>query len=1003
MKNTKIRLFFMLALVLLLFSGGTAHAASMPVHEWSSGDIHNQIIISSTTLANGNIIIIATQSIRMMWDHPQAWFTEIGPSGIVRSGHMGNIATSSMSLARGLVVGLPNGDFWFRDHAGTWGGQVYRFNSAGTRLGTFPLPADHNGQSHIRSMTVMPNGNVMLISDTGLWQTHNSAGALVSSGSLPFGGISDAAMPLANGGMLIPTVGGLRLVNASLQLISTRTEFSGVPGWAATDPNGNIVFSFGSEETHVFFDAQGNFIRIFPGSDPPSGWVRWGTVLRNGGVATTRFRLFCHGWGTHIAISLRVHSVNNGAVIATAPERIFHPSNIVSNVLLASFPDGRILWARSVIIDNWVRPVQLEIWRLYNAPASLVTSAVTQTSLTLSWSANGNLPETRYFPQFRLQGETAWTTASPTMATSANITGLLPGRIYEFRIRAEDFGELYVSGIHTRLMLPPTPAPTVAESGGLAWHPNEGRGFARLTWPAVTGATGYVVLVLDGQDWRRFDIGNRLHWDSREELIYPTEAQIAGFAPGTRTADIFNRVRLGLNLRDNPNALYRTAQGTWHHNCTFHGFLVTAYNASGESPIDWHQVRTVHLPNRTDGAPPQVLSATVNNGDATTFSRNVTLQFNASDALSGVATVQVSNDGFLTHQAFPFTGPATVSWQLTPGEGTKTVSVRAVDHAGNLSPVVAATIALVADRLAPQVHLTVNNGASTTESQTATLFINAYDNVTPVSQLQMRVSNDGTNWMHLNNNVWTAGSGWGPYAARPPVWTLTPGGGEKTIFVQVRDSDGNIGIASRFIVLVDGTNRPTANVTLAATATAGSAPNLNGHIVNIGGHLMQVVQGNTASLQLDNLQGATHILISHDGALWSAPEALPAGATSVARLLTFPGEGTRAVHIRLRNEFGVESLPVVFRFLVDHTPPSVTVATQNNATATRSASIGLRVTGTDNLSQRLFFSIGAAPFAELPATGLISAPVVMGLNEINIRIIDEAGNIAPAVARVWRL
>jgi hypothetical protein len=80
----------------------------------------------------------------------------------------------------------------------------------------------------------------------------------------------------------------------------------------------------------------------------------------------------------------------------------------------------------------------------------------------------------------------------------------------------------------------------------------------------------------------------------------------------------------------------------------------------------------------------------INSGDTTTTSLNVTLNLTADDGTgSGVEQVLISNTGSFVGVT-PVAYAATLPWTLTPGNGSKTVSVKFIDGAGNTS-VAAAT------------------------------------------------------------------------------------------------------------------------------------------------------------------------------------------------------------------------------------------------------------------------------------------------------------------------
>lgn len=134
-------------------------------------------------------------------------------------------------------------------------------------------------------------------------------------------------------------------------------------------------------------------------------------------------------------------------------------------------------------------------------PPSNLSASKSTTSLNLYWSANGNNPGTVYEVY---QGSTLLGT---TTSTSYNVAGLSPGTYYTFKVRAtytDNPPSNYASaGFYT---LPVAPAVSV-DSGGLDWSQVAGRGYAKLSWPAVTGANGYYVYIHDGNSYQKFSVG----------------------------------------------------------------------------------------------------------------------------------------------------------------------------------------------------------------------------------------------------------------------------------------------------------------------------------------------------------------------------------------------------------------------------------------------------------------------------------------------------------------
>jgi hypothetical protein len=101
------------------------------------------------------------------------------------------------------------------------------------------------------------------------------------------------------------------------------------------------------------------------------------------------------------------------------------------------------------------------------------------------------------------------------------------------------------------------------------------------------------------------------------------------------------------------------------------------------------------------------------------------------------------------------------------------------------------------DTLAPTGSITINGGATYATSTAVTLNLSASDSGSGMSQ--MRFSNDGSTW-----------SGWESYAVTKG-WTLSPGDGTKTVYVQYIDTAGNISTSYSDSIMFD-TIAPSSSV-----------------------------------------------------------------------------------------------------------------------------------------------------------------------------------------------
>ena len=118
-----------------------------------------------------------------------------------------------------------------------------------------------------------------------------------------------------------------------------------------------------------------------------------------------------------------------------------------------------------------------------------------------------------------------------------------------------------------------------------------------------------------------------------------------------------------------------------------------------------------------------------------------------------------------------------------------------------------APVPAVPDRNAPTGTITINGGAPSTRSTAVSLALSASD-VNGVAQ--MRLSSDGASFTPAE-----------PYATTR-AWTLPPGDGAKTVWVQYKDTVGNWSAAISDGIVLD-TTAPTLSAIAASSITASTA------------------------------------------------------------------------------------------------------------------------------------------------------------------------------------
>ncbi len=253
-----------------------------------------------------------------------------------------------------------------------------------------------------------------------------------------------------------------------------------------------------------------------------------------------------------------------------------------------------------------------------------------------------------------------------------------------------------------------------------------------------------------------------------------------GVALAYSTSEITSWVGYSLDGQQNATIVGNTTLPTLSEGG--HRLVVYANDTSGKMGASGPVFFTVDLPPTG--------SITINNGDAYVNSTSVTLTLIYSDPGSGVNQVRYSNDG-VSWSSWEAASP-TKAWTLSSGEGLKTVRYQVRDNSGTISATYSDTITV--DASTPRGSIRINNDAAYTNSTTVTLNLSAEDDFSSIAR------------MHLANN-WDAWTSWEPYATSK-TWNVTPGDGEKNVYVQYQDQV-NLTVSAYDTIILDMT-KPTA-------------------------------------------------------------------------------------------------------------------------------------------------------------------------------------------------
>ncbi|UCC92783.1 MAG: C39 family peptidase, partial [Thermoplasmata archaeon] len=184
-----------------------------------------------------------------------------------------------------------------------------------------------------------------------------------------------------------------------------------------------------------------------------------------------------------------------------------------------------------------------------------------------------------------------------------------------------------------------------------------------------------------------------------------------------------------------------------------------------------------------DAMPPVIESFNVADGMELISDPSVPFAYTTSDAHSGVSMVEVSNDGGRTWEVLLGTSGGR-DLELDLGDGAYEIVLRATDMVGNQAT---ATSSLVLDTTAPRIVLfQLAGGQEMLTAPQVQVTVLAEDDTGEVDLMALRVG----------DSQWGV---WEPF--RSELQITLPTDGEYRVEVRVRDTVGNVAIASDRVVL----------------------------------------------------------------------------------------------------------------------------------------------------------------------------------------------------------
>ncbi len=454
---------------------------------------------------------------------------------------------------------------------------------------------------------------------------------------------------------------------------------------------------------------------------------------------------------------------------------------------------------------------------------------------------------------------------------------------------------------------------------------------------------------------------------------------------------------------------------------TFTGIGITANDGTGKdnagSSVTW--AKTLYV----DKTPPA--SPAVTNNTAWTNAASVTVTMtngaDTGDVVTGAdytkyryRTVDADDTSIVLSDWTSWT-TYTGAFNITAA-GITTIEAVTVDKAGNESTAAASVVKI--DRTDPV-------GGSFTLKAT---YEDLYDNITytrgqTVNLTEISASESGGDQletapttMEISNSAdFTVSSGWVTYGSEYNGWVLTPGDGEKTVYIRFKDSVGNVSAAITDTIIYDGT----------APVIAISAPSRYAAKCGLSVSYTLTVDDAAAALHGINAVDASYVTLSATGTVEAKAEVMPdwisiedIDGTHRRVTITLPAdlveEGTIAITVSTAaaidpagNES--EAVPGNFSFNVDSTPPTHQDALFTaDLTIAGGGAVTLAIPSSDCEGGQDGDSVRFAPVGydgTAPANGATitsthgkSATIIAPTTEgtYKLYIIDEAGNISEA-------
>jgi len=285
--------------------------------------------------------------------------------------------------------------------------------------------------------------------------------------------------------------------------------------------------------------------------------------------------------------------------------------------------------------------------------------------------------------------------------------------------------------------------------------------------------------------------------------------------------------------------------------------------------------------------------------------RQVGLYLSAEDiGGSGVSMMRFSEDGITWTTAEHY--QTRKSFNLSTGDGLKTVYVQFADSNGNWMEGTGVSDQIILDTIVPVGTITINNGIGATNSLSVTFQLDARDEGSGMGDgAQMQFSYNNRNW---DSPI--------PYAS-DMEWHFPEGGSYKRIYVRFMDCAGNWSNSIRVVIAFDRTP-PEGRVVINGGAGYTGSLQVLLEISEIDPH--------PGLVTTDSRPELVQMQFSNDEQTWSDAEAYVGQKEWDLSYGLDPvdiSDGQRTLFAKFRDEAGNWSAPFRFAIILDRIAPRI--------------------------------------------------------------------------------